>query len=700
MPAAGTSEKCCASWLPFGAAVLVPMILLVAMGLFSFAQARHDAELRAQRAAQALAEHALRTFRAHDLIINAVDKYLMDWTWADISSSRQLHEFFKGLIRNADDINTIFVVGPTGREGNSSLIFPLAPTDMRGRPFYEELRKQGELHISDPDIGRINKQRYFSFTRRLTSPDAAFNGVVSVSVNPGYFENFYKSMVETPTDSVALVRADGLVLARVPELPRAGSPVLPHFRGGLREAIAADPVAGTFTEDGSGDDVTRLYAYRRIGEYPLYASYGLSYAAIWATWRHTMLAFALVCLLAAVVLLAAATAVRRHNRRETEVAGQFSREIARRMAAEETSRSKDEFLATLGHELRNPLSSISAGVEILRREETPLPVRAEAVNIIGRQIDHLQRLLCDLLDVARTVYGKMNLDVHKVSLLDVAAGVAAQYAGALRGEVAISVGGSHALVNADVTRLRQIIENLVDNAHKYGAHTINLNVAELGESVELTVTDDGEGIPAALLPTLFEPFVQGDQTLDRAKGGLGLGLALVRRLTVAHGGTLHAHSAGPGQGSTFTIRLPKAAPQDAPNPRSEDAAPAGTPARVLVIEDQQDARETLRMLLELDHHNVETASNGPDGVAKFEFHSPDVVLVDIGLPEMNGYDVARAIRARPDGTHPYLIALTGYGQPEDIRRAHEAGFDRHLTKPVIYTNLKEILVRSTKRHTG
>jgi two-component system NtrC family sensor kinase len=279
-----------AAWLPFAAAVCVPLIVLAVMGAFSFTQTRHEAELRAQRTVHALAEHALRTFRAHDLIIRAVDGHIAGWDWNAINASRELHEFFKRLIQNADDINTIFVVGPTGREGNSSLVFPLVPTNMTGRPFYEDLRKQGGLHVSEPDVGRINKQRYFSFTRRRATTDGTFDGVISVSVNPAYFETFYNTVVESPTDSVSLVRSDGLLLVRVPAVPQTGERMLPRTAGSLMAAIAENPETGTFSQRGSLDGIERIYSYRRVGDYPLYATYGLSYDIVWAAWQRNMLA--------------------------------------------------------------------------------------------------------------------------------------------------------------------------------------------------------------------------------------------------------------------------------------------------------------------------------------------------------------------------------------------------------------------------
>ena len=699
MTAPFTSSKRIASWLPFAAAIAVPLIILVVMGGVSFRQTQHEAELRAQRTVQALAEHALRTFRAHDLIIRAVDGHIAGWDWNAIDTSRELHEFFKGLIQNADDINTIFVVGPTGREGNSSLVFPLAPTNMTGRPFYENLRQEGGLHVSEPDVGRINKQRYFSFTRRRTTPDGSFDGVISVSVNPGYFETFYNTVVESPTDSVALVRSDGLLLVRVPAPPPAGERMLPRTPGSLMAAIAASPRTGTFSQRGSVDGVERIYSYRRVGDYPVYATYGLSYDVVWAAWRRNMAAYGLVCLTAMGLLIAAAALVRRHDRRESEAARRYLEETARRMAAEQTNRSKDEFLATLGHELRNPLSSISASAEILRRAHISDVGAAGAVSIIGRQVDHLRRLLNDLLDVARSIYGKMNLDLQIVSLLDVASSAVATYPGTLRREVRIDVSGARTWCRADPTRLRQMIENLVDNAQKYGASTISIEATESDDWVELTVADDGDGISADLLPTLFEPFVQGKQSLDRSAGGLGLGLALCQRLAVAQGGTLRAQSDGPGKGSTLTIRLPRSAPPLAAQPEPTAPLPRDG-SRVLVVEDQQDARDSLRMLLELDDHHVETAASGPEGLAKFDAFRPDVVIVDIGLPEMNGNEVARAIRSRAAGADVRLIALTGYGQPDDHSTSHEAGFDYHMTKPVSFDRLRQLLVRKSPSRVG
>lgn len=692
MPTSFPSPKRYAAWLPFAAAVCVPLVILAVMGVFSFLQTRHEAELRAQRTVQALTEHALRTFRAHDLIIRAVDGRISGWSWDRISSSQPLHEFLRNLKQDADDINTIFLVGPTGTEGNSSLVFPLAPTDLRGRPFYEDLKQQDGLHISEPDVGRVNRQRFFSFTRRRTTADGSFDGIISVSVNPAYFEAVYRSVVESDTDAVALVRSDGLLLVRVPTPPRDGDRMLPRTPGGLMDAIARQRESGTFSQRGSVDGIERIYSYRRVGDYPLYAAYGLSYEAVWADWQRTMVAYVVVCLAAVALLIAAAMLVRRHDRREAESARRYMQETARRLAAEETSRSKDEFLATLGHELRNPLSSISASTEILRRATLHDTRAAGAVSIIERQVEHLRRLLNDLLDVASSIYGKMTVHPQVVSLLDAASSVATTYPGAMRGEVSIHVSGARAWARADPTRLRQMVLNLVDNAQKYGGRTIALHTRESDDWAELAVTDDGDGIPGDILPTLFEPFVQGKQALDRPVGGLGLGLALCHRLALAQGGTLQATSDGPGKGSTFTVRLPRSAPPDTGAVASPSFPPAAR-TRVLLIEDQEDARDSLRMLMELDHHEVDTAASGREGLARFDAVRPDVVIVDIGLPEMNGYDVARAIRAREAGARVRLIALTGYGQQEDEQRSREAGFDHHLTKPVAYDTLTALLAR-------
>ena len=369
--------------------------------------------------------------------------------------------------------------------------------------------------------------------------------------------------------------------------------------------------------------------------------------------------------------------VTERKRQEAEMQGA-------RTAAEAANRAKDEFIAMLGHELRNPLSAIAGAVGVLQRVGVvEAPAAASARDVIERQTQHLARLMDDLLDVGRVMTGKIVLDRRPVDLLEVAERVVTTIRAAGRaGRHRLSVAGTPAWVDGDVTRIEQVVTNLVANALKYTPSDGAIGVVvgeDHGESV-LRVSDTGHGIPATLLPRIFDLFVQGEQASERAQGGLGIGLTLVRRLVELHGGRVEAASEGEGTGSVFTIAFPRrpapAAPAAPPRRRSV------VPQRALIIEDNDDAREMLRTLLELDGHTVHVAANGIAGLAAALEHRPDVAVVDIGLPEMDGYEVARKLRASESLKAIKLIALTGYGQADDARRAHEAGFDLHVVKPV------------------
>jgi CheY-like chemotaxis protein len=338
----------------------------------------------------------------------------------------------------------------------------------------------------------------------------------------------------------------------------------------------------------------------------------------------------------------------------------------------------------LGHELRNPLSAISGAVAVLQRVEAhDAPPAASARDVIARQTQHLARLMDDLLDVGRVMTGKIVLDRRSIDLLDAAERVVTTIRGSGRAaRHRLTVAGTPAWVDGDVTRIEQVITNLVTNALKYtpADGAISVVVGENGRDSVLRVADTGHGIAAELLPRIFELFVQGEQAPERAQGGLGIGLTLVRRLVELHGGRVEAASAGAGTGSVFTVAFPRLpAPPPAPStPRRRIVVPQ----RTLVVEDNDDARDMLRTLLELDGHTVHVAANGIAGLAAALEHRPDVAVVDIGLPEMDGYEVARKLRASESLKSIKLIALTGYGQADDARRAYQAGFDLHVVKPI------------------
>jgi signal transduction histidine kinase/ActR/RegA family two-component response regulator len=362
-----------------------------------------------------------------------------------------------------------------------------------------------------------------------------------------------------------------------------------------------------------------------------------------------------------------------------------------RTAAETANRAKDEFIAMLGHELRNPLSAIAGAVAVLQRvgrsDDQPA---ASARDVIVRQTQHLARLMDDLLDVGRVMTGKIVLDRRPLDLLECARRVEATVRATGRAaRHRLSVAGTPAWIDGDHARIEQVITNLVTNALKYtppdGA--IGVSVGEDGDEAIVRVSDTGRGIGPELLPRIFDLFVQGEQAAERAQGGLGIGLTLVRRLVELHGGRVEAASTGTG--STFTVSFPRLlAP---PTPAGGLRRRRVPPQRTLVVEDNDDAREMLRTLLQLDGHVVWEAANGIAGLAAALEHRPDVAVIDIGLPEMDGYEMARKLRASESLKHVKLIALTGYGQADDARRAHEAGFDLHVVKPVDPDRLADAL---------
>ena len=379
------------------------------------------------------------------------------------------------------------------------------------------------------------------------------------------------------------------------------------------------------------------------------------------------------------------------------------------LALKEADRHKDEFLAMLAHELRNPLAPIHNAVRLMHRQEVSDPQLLWSRDVIGRQLSHLTRLVDDLLDVSRITRGKINLNKEVIELGDIVVRTVETVQPLLdeRGhtlKVAVPA-GSLALLG-DPTRLSQALGNVLGNAAKYterGGH-IELSARKLGAEVEIRVRDDGIGIPAELMPRIFNLFTQLDRTSGPSQSGLGIGLALVQRLIEMHGGSVAARSDGLGRGSEFVIRLPTytreklesepTAPQPSVPEQSMMNAAEGTARtqrRILVADDNNDALESLATLLQLSGHEVYTAANGAVALESAEQHRPEVALLDIGMPKLDGYEVARRIRAQPWGQRITLVALTGWGQDSDRRRSQEAGFDSHLVKPLDLDKLTDLL---------
>jgi signal transduction histidine kinase len=357
-------------------------------------------------------------------------------------------------------------------------------------------------------------------------------------------------------------------------------------------------------------------------------------------------------------------------------------------ALREADRRKDDFLALLSHELRNPLAPIVTAAELMQmRGDVATPFERE---VILRQAQHMVRLIDDLLDVSRVARGKVTLARVPLELASVVAKAVEATASLFeqrRHQLRLSVAPEGLPVTGDEVRLTQVVSNLLTNAARYTppGGRIDVSAAREDDEVVLRVRDNGAGIDAALLPNVFEMFVQGTRGADRSEGGLGLGLALVRSLTMLHGGTVSVFSDGPGRGSEFTVRLPASEPRVA-TPTASVGAPRtaeGTRRkRVLVVDDNRDGAQMISAVLVGAGHDVQVVADPSHALIVSDSFRPQVAILDVGLPVMDGYALAQALRARSKGEPPVMIALTGYGQSEDKRRSEEAGFSLHLVKPV------------------
>ncbi len=366
---------------------------------------------------------------------------------------------------------------------------------------------------------------------------------------------------------------------------------------------------------------------------------------------------------------------------------------------QEADHRKDEFLATLAHELRNPLAPIRNALEIMRLAGDSKTTLDQVRTIMERQLQQMVRLIDDLLDVSRIGRGKLTLRTERVDLAGVvrrALEISRPVIEASGHELTVRQPDEPLLVEADVARLVQVFSNLLNNAAKYTERggRITLTVERQGSDAVVNVQDTGVGISAEHLPHVFEMFAQVDRSIDRSQGGLGIGLTLVKRLTELHGGSVSAHSDGPNKGSVFSVRLPLASEPLAQAQPSSAACPiqtAARPCKVLVVDDHVDAATSMSTILRTLGHDVRVVHEGQKAVEEAASYLPDVVLLDIGLPKMNGYEVASRIRAQPWGKGMKLAALTGWGQEEDKRRATEAGFDHYIVKPVDPAALEELL---------
>jgi two-component system CheB/CheR fusion protein len=362
---------------------------------------------------------------------------------------------------------------------------------------------------------------------------------------------------------------------------------------------------------------------------------------------------------------------------------------------QEGVRRREQFLAMLSHELRNPLAAILSATRVLENATSTDEASHEAGQVVARQANHMARLLDDLLDVARISRGRITLRAERLDLRETARS-ALEALGPLMAErqthLTVDICAEPVPVVGDAARLQQIQANLLSNASKYSARgaEVRFEVRRVNDEAMIRVTDNGRGIEAHVLPRIFDLFVQGEQTIARSEGGLGIGLTLLRSLVELHEGRVEAASDGPGRGSSFTVWLPLARAATAGASAALRRAPVRT---VALVEDQADARRMMQFLLEAQGVQVFTAANGLEGAALIERVHPDLALVDLGLPVMSGFELARRIRQDAANAGTHLVALSGYGQDSDVHAALEAGFDEHLTKPPDPSRLEQLLVR-------
>ena len=362
-------------------------------------------------------------------------------------------------------------------------------------------------------------------------------------------------------------------------------------------------------------------------------------------------------------------------------------------ALQAADRAKDEFLAMLSHELRNPLAALTAAAHVVKLAQPGSEAAVKARGVIERQTKHMARLIGDLLEISRVAMGKVALERERFNLAKMVADVINVWRASGRLERHfVSLGAKAVWVDADRARLEQVFSNLLDNALKFTppGKRVNVSVGPERDQAVLQISDEGEGLAPGMNERMFDLFVQGERGLDRAAGGLGVGLALVKRLTEMHGGEVTAASGGPGKGAAFTVTLPSVQPS-AEQAAPFESAPRAAARQVLIVEDNDDTRAMLHEALAFSGHDVREARDGTSGLALAAERAPDVALIDIGLPDLDGYEVARRLRAAPGGRRIGLVAITGYGQPEDQKRAFEAGFDAHLTKPVAPERLRQVM---------
>jgi len=720
------------------AAVLVPVIVFAAVALNMLLNAERKAALRAVH------ETARATALSVDRELAAAEARLRALATSHYLSQRDLARFYwqsRGTLGGDEAWIVLFdrdgqqLVNTRSKFGD--------PLPRRNRPEIGlETLRTGSVYVSNLLQGTVAKRPVISVEVPVPHPDGP-QYVLSQAFVAEYFGRVFEQATIPPNGVIGIFDRDGVTVARSRGAEQfVGKPTVPELVAAAR--VADEGMLRTRSLDGK--EIYGIYTRSKLSGWIVGVGVPVNHIELAARKAVLVSGIGLLAATAAAIVVAfllgrrlaeaiggavrsatalgrgeqpveplsgvaevdrlhaalaeAGTILRRERdsrtAAEAERAALFSSEQEARRLAEQQNKTKDEFLAMLGHELRNPLGAISNAVAIMETAGLSAESSQRAQAVISRQSQHLARIVDDLLDVSRVMSGKVFLNRRHLDLAEAVRHCVASLSETHRiGQHALDIDAEPACVDADPTRIEQVVWNLLLNAAKYtpGAGRISVRVRAADGKATLTVSDNGIGIPPELMSQIFDVFVQGPAQLDRAQGGLGIGLALVQRLVMLHGGTVSAHSDGAGKGSTFTVQLPLAAETGNAGKLGVARTPGGEGCRVLLVEDNEDNRQTLAAVLEIYGHTVSEAADGNAGLQAAMENKPDVAIVDIGLPGIDGYEVARRLRASPDTRGIRLVAVTGYGQEEDRARALAAGFDAHLVKPVEPARLLEAINR-------
>jgi signal transduction histidine kinase len=631
------------------------------------------------------------------------------------------------------------LIQPNGDVSCSAVPLPRA-VNLGDRPHFKRAIAERRFIAGDYVFGRVIRKHTINLTYPVIRRNGQVAGVMFAAIDLSELDTFAND-INLPDGSVlTTMDARGQIISRRPD-PE-------HWLGKTVPATMIEGIAHAGTRSlivRGEDDVERLHAFARVGE-PQLTDYtvtiGIPVDAITSQARHdqmmSLLALACTTMLALLAawlagdilivqrvrklmdtarsIAAGKLEARSGIEYGSEEIGHLAKaldDMAETLQKKETARSlaerelraadqrKDEFLAMLAHELRNPLAPISTGAHLLKLLHSDNAQITQTCAIIARQVEHMTSLVDDLLDVSRVTRGLVSLTTQPLDLKKVIEDAAEQVrplVNARRHRVVLDLPQEPAMVKGDHKRLVQVVANLLGNATKYtpeGGH-IQLRLAREYDHYVLTVTDDGIGMEAGLVERVFDLFTQAERTPDRSQGGLGLGLALAKSLVELHGGQVAAYSAGLGTGSTFTVRLPllveePPAPAKTAMPPIERRGGRVAPLRILLVDDNKDAVQTLQLFLAAARHHVQVAYRASEAVEAALAFRPDVFLLDIGLPDFDGNELARRLRSMPETGHATLIALTGYGRQRDRDASSAAGFDHYLVKPVNTVQLTQIL---------